>query len=405
MIEQGLLPGAVRCPGGCDNVATAKDRSKHSKKTASFAVARDTPLSELHRELGARFVEFAGYAMPVHYGEGILKEHAQTRNAAGLFDVSHMGQLRLSGVGSADFLERLMPVDVVDLPANRQAYALLTSDAGGILDDLMVANAGDYLFLVVNASRKQRDIEYLRKHLAGGCDLEVLEDRALVAIQGPRAAQAMARLAPACARLRFMQAAEMEASGIACFVTRSAYTGEDGFEISVASEYAEELARALLEDEAVAPAGLGARDTLRLEAGLCLYGQDMDEATTPVEAGLAWAISRSRRPGGARAGGYPGDRIIARQLKEGVSRRRVGIRPQGRAPVRDGVKLVDKRGREVGKITSGAFGATVGGPVAMGYVPAEISAPGTELDAVVRGKGLPVRVARLPFVEHRYYRG
>lgn len=367
-------------------------------------MARETPLSELHRELGAKIVEFAGYSMPIHYRDGILKEHAHTRNAAGLFDVSHMGQIRLSGADAARFLERLVPADIAALPANRQTYALLTNDAGGILDDLMVANAGDFFLLVVNASRKQEDMAHLRKHLAGEVDLEVLEDRALVAIQGPAAGQVMGRLAPASAQLRFMHAAEMDVSGIACFVTRSGYTGEDGFEISLPSEFAQDLARVLLADKRVAPVGLGARDTLRLEAGLCLYGHDIDEATTPVEAGLGWAISRSRRPGGSRAGGYPGDRIIGRQLNEGVSRRRVGVRPEGRAPVREGVVLVDKRGSEVGKITSGAFGATAGGPVAMGYVSTEFSAPETELDAVVRGKALPVRVVRLPFVKHRYYR-
>lgn len=367
-------------------------------------MARDTPLTDLHRELGAKFVEFAGYDMPVHFGSGILKEHAQTRNSAGLFDVSHMGQVRLSGSGAAALLERLVPVDIAGLPANRQTYALFTNEAGGILDDLMVANAGDHLFIVVNASRKQEDIAHMRKHLTDECDLEVLDDRALIAVQGPAAGQVMSRLAPASSELRFMQAAETDVSGIPCFVSRSGYTGEDGFEISLAAESAEELARALLADDAVAPVGLGARDTLRLEAGLCLYGHDIDETTTPVEAGLKWAISRDRRPGGSRAGGYPGDAVIARQLSEGVSRRRVGIRPEGRAPVRDGVVLIDKRGSEVGKITSGAFGATIGGPVAMGYVATDHSAPDTELDAMVRGKSLPVRVVRLPFVEHRYFR-
>lgn len=368
-------------------------------------MTRETPLFELHRELGAKIVEFAGYAMPLQYPSGILKEHAHTRQAAGFFDVSHMGQLRLHGDAAADSLERLVPVDIVDLPSNRQTYALFTDDAGGILDDLMVANAGDHLFLVVNASRKHQDIEHLRNILGADCALEVLENRALIAVQGPAAGTVMGRLAPGSESLHFMHAATMEVAGIDCFVSRSGYTGEDGFEISVPMARTQELARAFLADAVVAPVGLGARDTLRLEAGLCLHGHDIDQTTTPIEAGLKWSISHCRRPGGVRAGGYPGEELIGRQLSEGVSRRRVGIRPQGRAPVREGALLVDNRGSEVGKITSGAYGATVGGPVAMGYVTTESSAPETELNAMVRGKALPVRVVRLPFVKQRYYRG
>lgn len=350
-------------------------------------------------------VDFAGYSMPMQYPAGILKEHAYTRSAAGLFDVSHMGQVRLYGDGAAACLERLVPVDILTLAANRQTYALFTNETGGILDDLMVANAGDHLMLVVNAARKQQDMIHLQSRISGDCELEVLEDRALIAVQGPAAAGALGRLAPESSKLLFMHAARIEVAGIECFVTRSGYTGEDGFEISVPAASALELARALLADEAVSPVGLGARDTLRLEAGLCLHGHDIDETTSPVEAGLKWAISRSRRPDGERAGGYPGHQAIARQLVEGVSRRRVGIRALGRVPARRGADLVDKNRDPIGKITSGAYGATVGGPVAMGYVATEFSAPDTELAAVVRGKAMPVQVARLPFVKQRYHRG
>jgi glycine cleavage system T protein (aminomethyltransferase) len=364
-----------------------------------------TPLYALHTELGGKMVPFAGYAMPVQYPKGILKEHEHTRRQAGLFDVSHMGQVRLTGEGAAAALERLVPVDILGLASGRQRYALFTNEAGGILDDLMVTNAGDHLFLVVNAACKEQDIAHLQRHLAGDCTVTPLEDRALLALQGPQAAAVMGRIAPAVTDLVFMSFAAVEIDGADCFVTRSGYTGEDGFEISIPADKAEAVARRLLAEPEVAPIGLGARDSLRLEAGLCLYGHDMDETTTPVEASLAWALSKARRQDGPRPGGYPGAAIILRQLSEGVSRRRVGIRPEGRAPVREGAELTDTQGRAVGQVTSGGYGPTVGGPVAMGYVERAFAKPETALHALVRGKAHPVTVAKLPFVTQNYYRG
>jgi aminomethyltransferase len=364
-----------------------------------------TPLYDLHLELGAKMVPFAGYQMPVQYPSGVLKEHAHTRTQAGLFDVSHMGQLRLSGSGAAAALETLVPVDIVDLPRNMQRYALFTNEQGGILDDLMVSNGGDHLFVVVNAACKQQDTAHLRAHLADRCTIEELSDRALLALQGPAAAAVMARLAPQTAAMIFMNTATVTLAGAECFISRSGYTGEDGFEISVPADKAEQLARLLLAQPEVAPIGLGARDSLRLEAGLCLYGHDMGSTTTPVEASLAWALSKARRADGARAGGYPGAATIMRQLAEGAARKRVGLLVKDRMPVREGAELVDAEGRVVGKVTSGGFGPTVGAPVAMGYVETAQSKVGTALQAIVRGKPVPVEVARTPFVEQRYYRG
>lgn len=363
-----------------------------------------TPLFDLHRELGARLVPFAGYEMPVQYPTGILKEHAQTRERAGLFDVSHMGQLRLQGAGAAAALETLVPIDVVDLPVGQQRYALFTNETGGILDDFMVTNAGDHLFVVVNAACKTADTAHLRDHLGAGCALEALTDRALLALQGPAAAAVMARVVPQAAGLVFMTGGAVEIDGAQCFVTRSGYTGEDGFELSLPAERAEAVARRLLAEEAVAPVGLGARDSLRLEAGLCLYGHDIDTETTPVEAGLSWALSKARRADGARPGGYPGAEVILRQLAEGVARRRVGLRPAGRVPVREGAPLQDESGRPVGRVTSGGFGPSVGGPVAMGYVETALAKPGTRLIAIVRDKPQEIEVVRLPFVAPNYHR-
>ncbi|MBL8258232.1 MAG: glycine cleavage system aminomethyltransferase GcvT [Candidatus Competibacteraceae bacterium] len=368
------------------------------------ALAR-TPLYKLHLELGARIVPFAGYEMPVQYPSGIIKEHLHTRGQAGLFDVSHMGQARLSGPQAAAALETLVPVDLIDLPAGGQRYALFTDERGGILDDLMVANSGDSLFVVVNAACKRQDIAHLRAHLSDRCRIEELADRALLALQGPAAAAVMARLAPETAKMVFMTHARATLLGAPCFISRSGYTGEDGFEISVPAEKAEALARWLLAQPEVAPIGLGARDSLRLEAGLCLYGHDIDATTTPVEAGLVWALSKARRRDGARPGGYPGADIIFRQLADGVARKRVGLLPAGKMPVRDGAELVDAGDRAVGRVTSGGFGPTLGGPVAMAYVESASSAPGTPLNAIVRGKPVPVEVAKTPFVAQRYYRG
>jgi aminomethyltransferase len=364
-----------------------------------------TPLHALHLELGARMVPFAGYDMPVQYPAGIIAEHLHVRAQAGLFDVSHMGQLRLSGADAAAALETLVPADIAGLAAGRQRYTFFTASNGGILDDLMVGNDAGQLVLVVNAVRKAFDLARLQSSLAARCDVGPLEERALLALQGPLAAEVMARLCPLAAAFAFMGAARVTLGGTACFVSRSGYTGEDGFEISAAAGDAERLARLLLAQEGVAPAGLGARDSLRLEAGLPLYRHELDESTTPIEAGLEWAIPKVRRPGGARAGGFPGEQAIFAQLATGASRRRVGILPEGRAPVREGEALHDAEGRAVGAITSGGFGASVDGPVAMGYVEPRCVAPGTLLTALPRGKPRVCRVTPLPFFPHRYYRG
>lgn len=365
-----------------------------------------TPLHDLHIELGAKMVPFAGYAMPVQYPLGILKEHLHTRAHAGLFDVSHMGQVRLSDADAAAALETLVPVDVIDLPAGMQRYALFTNEQGGILDDLMITRVGEgELYVVVNAACKAADINHLKRRIGHRCEVVELADRALLALQGPAAASVLARIAPRLAELTFMQSVRVELAGAQCYVSRSGYTGEDGYEISVPSDRAEALARMLLADPAVEPIGLGARDSLRLEAGLCLYGHDIDTDTTPIEGGLLWAISRVRRPDGARAGGYPGADVIAQQLAEGVNRKRVGLVAKDRTPVREGADLTDPDGRTIGKVTSGGFGPTHGGPVAIGYVATECSAPGTMLNAIVRGKPIPMEVARTPFVPQRYYRG
>lgn len=365
-----------------------------------------TPLYDLHLELGAKMVPFAGYEMPVQYPLGVLKEHLHTRAQAGLFDVSHMGQLRLRGADAAAALESLVPVDILDLPVGQQRYALFTNAEGGILDDLMVANAGDHLFLVVNAACKDQDLAHLRQHIGARCEIESLFDsHALLALQGPAAAEVLARFAPAVKDMTFMQVASVELLGVQCSVSRSGYTGEDGYEISVPVAHAEALARALLAEEEVQPVGLGARDSLRLEAGLCLYGHDMDSATTPVEASLGWAISKVRRADGERAGGFPGAERIFAQQREGVASKRVGLLPQERVPVREGAEIVDADGAVIGKVSSGGFGPSLGAPVAMGYVASAHATLDSEVFAMVRGKRVPMKVARTPFVPQRYYRG
>ncbi len=364
-----------------------------------------TPLYTLHLELGAKMVPFAGYAMPVSYPQGILAEHRQCRDSAVLFDVSHMGQLGLFGDDAAAALETLVPVDVIGLAPGKQRYALFTDEAGGILDDLMVTRRDDHLFLIVNASCNEADVAHLRARIATRCLIEPLPERGLLALQGPKAAAVLERLAPSLAKLTFMTGAETTIAGIACFATRSGYTGEDGFEISVAGSDAEALARALLAEPEVAPAGLGARDTLRLEAGLCLYGHDIDTTTTPVQAGLTWAIQKVRRSGGARAGGYPGEATISAQLAAGAATKRVGLLGLEKLPVREGAAIVDDAGTAVGRVTSGTVGPSVGQPIAMAYVPAVLAAPGTVVHADVRGKRQPMRVVPLPFAPHRYFRG
>lgn len=372
--------------------------------TASLA---RTPLHALHLELGAKMVPFAGYEMPVQYPLGVLKEHLHCREQAGLFDVSHMGQIILRGPQAAAALESLVPVDIVDLPAGVQRYAMFTADDGGILDDLMVANlGGDRLFLVVNAACKEQDLAHLRKHIGDQCEIESLfESRALLALQGPKAVDVLARLAPQVAQMTFMQFAAVRLLGVDCYVSRSGYTGEDGFEVSVPVEHAEQLARALLAEAEVQPIGLGARDSLRLEAGLCLYGHDMSTATTPVEASLQWAISKARRAGGAREGGFPGAARIFAQQQDGVASKRVGLLPQERTPVREGAEIVDADGKTIGQVCSGGFGPSLGAPLAMGYVASAHAELGSEVWAIVRGKRVPMQVARTPFVAQRYYRG
>ena len=366
-----------------------------------------TPLHALHIELGARMVPFAGYDMPVQYPLGVMKEHLHTREHAGLFDVSHMGQIRLTGANAAKALETLVPVDIIDLPVGMQRYAMFTNDQGGILDDLMVANLGnDELFLVVNAACKDQDLAHLRQHIGDLCTIEPLfEERALLALQGPAAVKVLARLAPEVTKMTFMQFATLRLLGVDCYVSRSGYTGEDGFEISVPAANAESLARSLLAETEVQAIGLGARDSLRLEAGLCLYGHDMNADTTPIEASLLWAISKARRADGTRAGGFPGADNIFTQQQTGVSRKRVGLLPQERTPVREGAEIVDADGTVIGTVCSGGFGPTLGGPLAMGYLDSAFIALDTEVSALVRGKKVPLRVSKMPFVPQRYYRG
>lgn len=366
-----------------------------------------TPLHALHRELGAKMVPFAGYDMPVQYPAGVMKEHLHTRAQAGLFDVSHMGQIRLTGADAAKALEALMPVDIIDLPVGMQRYAMFTDENGGILDDLMVANLGnDQLMLVVNAACKDQDLAHLCKHLAGHCKIEPLfEERALLALQGPAAVTVLARLAPEVAKMTFMQFASVTLLGVKCYVSRSGYTGEDGYEISVPAEQAEALARRLLDEPEVAPIGLGARDSLRLEAGLCLYGHDMDTQTSPIEASLLWAISKVRRADGARAGGFPGAERIFAQQQNGVSKKRVGLLPQERTPVREGTEIVDEQGAVIGTVCSGGFGPSLAGPLAMGYLHNDYTALDKPVWAMVRGKKVPMLVAKMPFVAQRYFRG
>ncbi len=384
-----------------------RPKPKETEMSDSAAPLARTPLYGLHVELGARMVPFAGYEMPVQYPTGVLKEHLHTRAQAGLFDVSHMGQVKLSGAGADAAFETLTPVDILGLPSGQQRYALFTNDAGGVLDDLMVARLGDELFVVVNAACKAPDIALMQNGLAGKCAVQPMPERALLALQGPQAASALARLAPAVADMTFMQVARVRIAGADCIVSRSGYTGEDGYEISVPADAAEALARALLAQPDVAPIGLGARDSLRLEAGLCLYGHDIDTTTTPVEASLAWALSKARRAGGARAGGYPGAAVIERQLAGGVARKRVGLRGLDRAPVREGAALFDGAeagARRIGHVTSGGPGPTFGAPVAMGYVETPLAGVGTRLFAEVRGRRLPMEVCKTPFVPQRYHR-
>ena len=372
---------------------------------------RRTSLHGIHLELGARIVPFAGYEMPVQYRDGIISEHLHTRTAAGLFDVSHMGQiLVIPNSGSLDdaarAVERVAPVDIVGLKEGRQRYGLFTNPDGGILDDFMFARHGSQFLIVANASRKLLDFDLLAAETGRSCGLELLEDRALIAIQGPAAAATLEGVVPGAANLNFMEAREFNPDGSPVWISRSGYTGEDGFEISVSADGSQQFFARLLEQEGVSPVGLGARDSLRLEAGLCLYGNDIDESTSPVEAALEWAVPRVRRRGGQRMGGFPGDARILSEIEEGSPRRRVGIRPQGRAPMRRGAVLhADPEGGiRIGEVTSGGYGPTVGGPVAMGYVDSGRGMDGTPAYGEVRGRMLAASFRSLPFVEHRYIR-
>lgn len=385
--------------------------AEHASVESGDALLKKTPLYDLLVDRGARMVPFAGFEMPVQFPTGILKEHAHTRDAAGLFDVSHMGQFLLrpkSGniADAARALERLVPADILNLAPYRQRYTVLTNEDGGIGDDLIVANHGDHLMLVVNADRADADRAYLESRLSDDCTLKVC-DRALIALQGPKAATCLTHRIPGCAAMHFMDVRTFRILGQPCTVARSGYTGEDGFEISLPADIASAFAERLLDDEVLLPVGLGARDSLRMEAGLPLYGSDLDETTTPVEAGLAWSIQKTRRRGGTRAGGFPGDELILEQIETGPSRTRTGLRAEGRTPARAGTHLFaePEGGEAIGTVTSGGFGPTVEAPIAMAYLPRGHAIPGSKIYAEVRGKRQAFDVVSLPFVAHRYRRG
>ena len=374
---------------------------------ATPAPLRHTPLHALHTALGARMVPFAGYAMPVQYPAGLIAEHQHTRTAAGLFDVSHMGQLRLVGDDAAAAFESLVPVDVIGLALGKQRYGLLLNEHGGIIDDLMFVNRGSDIFVIVNGACKDGDIAHIQQKIGTRCDVIPMPEMALLALQGPLAVQTLQRLAPPVAQLVFMSGGRFDVAGCDCFVTRSGYTGEDGFEISVPADHADALARALLAQPEVLPVGLGARNSLRLEAGLCLYGNDIDTSTTPPEAALNWAIQKVRRTGGARAGGFPGADTVLAQLDQPASlrRQRVGLIALERVPVREHTALHSEAGEPIGEVTSGLLGPTINQPVAMGYVSPAFAVIGTRVAALVRGKPVPMQVTALPFVATRYHRG
>ena len=366
-----------------------------------------TPLNALHVELGARMVPFAGYSMPVQYPAGLMAEHHHTRTAAGLFDVSHMGQLRLVGADAAAAFETLIPMNVIGLQAGKQRYGLLLNDEGGILDDLMFVNRGADLFVIVNGACKAGDIAHIQARIGQRCDVIPMPERALLALQGPQAVAALSRMVPGVEKLVFMTGGSFSWAGADLFITRSGYTGEDGFEISVPNGSAEALARALLAQPEVKPIGLGARNSLRLEAGLCLYGNDIDTTTTPVEGALNWALQKVRRSGGGRAGGFPGANTVLRQLDGSLplTRLRIGLVATERVPVREHVKLENMDGQTVGEVTSGLLSPTLNRPIAIAYVEPDYAAAGTELFAMVRGKPVPMVVTPTPFVPTRYYRG
>tara|TARA_B110000008_G_scaffold216460_1_gene215966 strand:- start:152 stop:1279 length:1128 start_codon:yes stop_codon:yes gene_type:complete len=370
---------------------------------------RKTPLNALHREFGAKLTEFAGYEMPVQYRLGILGEHQHTRKKAGLFDVSHMGQVILSGQSyeeTALALEKVLPMDVLGLEIGRQRYGFLTNDDGGILDDLMFSNRGDHIFVVLNAACKDSDIKYLRSLLEPNISIKEIENRALIALQGPASEAVLGKYHPQIKNMKFMDVETLPIDGSECWISRSGYTGEDGFEISIPAEAAEPITRSILSNQNVEFIGLGARDSLRLEAGLCLYGHDIDQATTPVEASLTWAIQKARRSNGSRASGFIGSEIILKQLAGGTNKKRVGLLPQTRAPMREGVEIFGTETSKdaIGKITSGGYGPTVGYPIAMGYINSEYANSEDDLFGELRGKRVPVKVSNLPFVPLNFKR-
>ena len=375
--------------------------------SADTTALLNTPLNALHLELGARMVPFAGYSMPVQYPMGLMAEHIHTRSEAGLFDVSHMGQLRLVGTDAASAFESLMPVDVIDLPVGKQRYGLLLTDEGNIIDDLMFVNRGADIFVIVNGACKVNDIAHIQGSIGAKCQVIPMPERALLALQGPKAVDALSRMVPGVEKLVFMTGASFDWQGADLFITRSGYTGEDGFEISVHNDHVDAFARALLAQAEVRPIGLGARNSLRLEAGLCLYGNDIDTSTTPIEAGLNWAIQKVRRTGGARAGGFPGADIVLGQLdgSRSLTRKRVGLIAQERVPVREHVELQNTQGVKIGEVSSGLLGPSANVPVAMGYVDVASASLGTVVNAMVRGKAVPMTVSAMPFVPNRYYRG
>lgn len=367
--------------------------------------SKHVPLHNLHIASGARMVDFAGWQMPVQYTQGIKQEHAHCRTHASLFDVSHMGQFRLTGKHADRALERLTPADIVDLPQNQQRYALLTTPEGGILDDCMITRYAGLLYVVVNAACREQDIAHLRKHLSDHAEIEEIQDHVLLALQGPQAATVLARFQPKITHMTFMQSCILEINDVQCYVSRSGYTGEDGFEISMPASVAQPFAEHLLAQDEVTFAGLGARDTLRLEAGLCLYGHDIGTTTSPIEAGLSWAIAKSRRQGGAREGGFLGQaNILDELLRKDPKRKRIGLTAQGRAPIREGVTLYDLQGIPIGAVTSGLYSPSLERPIAMAYVQTPYAQTGTTLLAKVRGKNLPVDIVAMPFVPHKYYR-
>jgi aminomethyltransferase len=374
--------------------------------SADSALLR-TPLYDLHLALGAKMVPFAGYAMPVQYPLGLMKEHLHTRAAAGLFDVSHMGQIKISGAGAAAALERLMPVDVHSLGLHKQRYGLLLNDAGGILDDLMFVNRGEHYFLIVNGACKQADLAHMQAQIGADCHIDYLPEQALLALQGPQAVAVLQRLVAGVEKLVFMTGGDFAWNGAALYITRSGYTGEDGFEISLPAAQAAAFAQALLAQPEVQAIGLGARNSLRLEAGLCLYGSDMDAATTPIEAGLNWAIPKVRRSAGERAGGFIGAQTVLAQLDGSLalSRKRVALLAKERVPVREPAPLENLDGQTIGQVTSGLLSPSLNQAIALAYVQADYAAVGTEIFAMVRGKGVPMQVVATPFVPTRYYRG